>query len=421
MNRHQRRRAKKLQIGGEDSSRLDAPDDVKMRALSHLRSGRLADAEALYKSALKTDPADPDVAHFLGIIAYRTGRYDQAITRLTEATRLAPSYAEAHNSLGILLLEQRNLEQAISRFERAVSLKPDYAAAHANLGNALREAGKLENAVGAYRHAIKLNPSYKEAHYRLAAALLSQGDLQAVAEICATCLELDPLCQHALAYRSVAQYSSNNKAEAIRLTDFATMIGKGRIATPLALDDMESFNRALIADIRDHASLIWEPYDRVTRGGSVTKDLLASPTEAIIALERALRTVIDEFSASLPADPNHPFLGRAPVAYRLTLIASILKPTGHHPSHIHEGAWLSGVYYASVPSVISDNDDSHAGWLEFGRPNCDVPAECELQVSAVAPDAGAVVMFPSYFFHHTIPYQGSDERIGVAFDVYRVR
>lgn len=422
MNRHERRLAKKLRTSSRRaSSPLDAADNLKMLAFSHLRSGRLLDAEALYKRASTIDPADPDVAHFLGIIAYRTGRYDQAIAQLTNATRLAPGYAEAHNNLGIILLEQRKFDQAIAQFDRAICLKPGYAAAYANLGNALRETGRLEDAVTVCGRAIELNPSHKEAHYWLAAALLSQGNLTAVMEVCDRCLRLDPLCQHALAYQSVAQYASNKKAEATRLTNFATMIRKAQMATPSAFDDIGSFNQALIADIRNHASLIWEPYDRVTRGGSVTKDLLESPTKAITSLEAALRTTIEEFKKSLPGGPDHPFFATPPEAYRLTLIASILKPAGHHPSHIHEGAWLSGVYYAYVPAVITDNDDSHAGWLEFGRPDCDVPAGCELQTWAVAPNAGAVVMFPSYFFHHTIPYRGSEERIGVAFDVYRVQ
>jgi uncharacterized protein (TIGR02466 family) len=421
MNRHERRQAKKLRITGGASPRIGGSDDLKRLALAHLQSGRWDDAEALYKKAWAIDPSDPDVLHFLGIIAYRTGRYDLATTRLTEATRVAPGYAEVHNNLGILLLEQQKFDQAITRFRRAVSLKPNYAAAYANLGNALRKSGSPKDATASYRRAIQLNPRHKEAHYWLAAALLSQGDLAAVIRICDDCLELDPLCQHALAYQAVAQYGLNKEAEAKSLVDFATMVVKAQIRAPSLFDDIEAFNEALIADIRAHPSLIWEPADRVTRGGSVTKDLLDSPTATIKSLEKALRVAIDEFRNSLPAESNHPFFGTTPEAYRLTLIASILKAGGHHPSHIHEGAWLSGVYYVNVPKVISDGDEGHAGWLEFGRPDCEIPAGCELKVSAVVPESGAVVMFPSYFFHHTIPYQDVGERIGVAFDAYRVR
>jgi tetratricopeptide (TPR) repeat protein len=289
------------------------------------------------------------------------------------------------------------------------------------LGHAARQSGRLGEAVGSYQRAIQINPDHKEAYYGLASALLSQGDLAATMDACGKCLQLDPLCQHALAYQSIAQYGLNKKEDAKRLTDFTTMIRKAQISTPSAFDDAVSFNEALVADIRAHPSLKWEPYDRVTRGGSVTRDLLESPTPRIVYLEQALRGAINEFTESLPADASHPFFGTVPEAYSLTLIASVLKAGGRHPSHIHEGAWLSGVYYAKVPSVVSEHDKDHAGWLEFGRPDCDAPVDCELQVGAVAPEAGTLVMFPSYFFHHTIPYQGIGERIGVAFDVYRLR
>lgn len=320
MNRHERRQAKKLRIAGVGSPRLGGSEELKRLAFSHLQSGRWAEAETFYKRALTIEPSDPDVVHFLGIIAYRTGRYDLAITRLTEATRLAPGYAEAHNNLGILLLEQRKFDEAISRFERAVSLKPNYAAAYANLGNAVRKVGRPKDAIALYRRAIQLNHNYKEAHYWLAAALLSQGDLAAVMDVCDDCLRLDPLCQHALAYHAVAQYGSNKKADAKCLTDFATMIRRARMRTPPGFDDAEFFDEALIADIRAHSSLIWEPYDRVTRGGLVTRDLLESPAGTITSLERALRVAIDEFRESLPVEPSHPFFGTAPEAYRLTLL-----------------------------------------------------------------------------------------------------
>jgi tetratricopeptide (TPR) repeat protein len=421
VNRHARRQAKKLGVAAGGSPRPINYDALKMSALLQLQSGRFADAERLYEKALAIEPSDPDVVHFLGLIAYWTRRYDLALTRLTKATQLAPGYAEAHNNLGILLLEMRKLDQAIQRFERAVSLKPDYAAAYANLGNAVRDVGRPGQAVELYRRAIHLNPNHKEAHYWLAAALLSQGDLAAVADVCSRCLQLDPLCQHALAYQSMALYGLRKKADAKRLTDFSAMIFKARLSTPAPFDDLESFNAALIADIRAHPTLIWEPFDRVTRGGAVTKDLLESPTATIAGLEQALRLTIDECKKSLPADPSHPFFGTSTEEYRLTLIASILKAGGCHPSHIHEGAWLSGVYYAGVPDIVSVSDEGHAGWLEFGTPDCDLPAGCEQQVAAVAPESGAVVMFPSYFFHHTIPYQDPCERVGIAFDVYRER
>jgi len=71
----------------------------------------------------------------------------------------------------------------------------------------------------------------------------------------------------------------------------------------------------------------------------------------------------------------------------------------------------------SIPSSVNASSTKE-GWLEFGRPDYIVPEEFEPDVTAVEPEAGAALFFPSYFFHGTIPFTGSEERIGIAFDVY---
>ena len=35
------------------------------------------------------------------------------------------------------------------------------------------------------------------------------------------------------------------------------------------------------------------------------------------------------------------------------------------------------------------------------------------------PEEGLIVLFPSFFFHRTIPFESAEERISVAFDVLR--
>ena len=73
-----------------------------------------------------------------------------------------------------------------------------------------------------------------------------------------------------------------------------------------------------------------------------------------------------------------------------------------------------------VPEVVRDTDQEHAGWIEFGRPDCPMPPAFEPEVTAVKPEAGMAVFFPSYFFHGTIPFRSAEERVGIAFDAYPV-
>ena len=70
------------------------------------------------------------------------GKLEEAIAEYREALRLKPDYPEAHANLGNALKDQGKLDEAITECREALRLKPDYAEAHYNLGNALSQPGK---------------------------------------------------------------------------------------------------------------------------------------------------------------------------------------------------------------------------------------------------------------------------------------
>jgi hypothetical protein len=41
----------------------------------------------------------------------------------------------------------------------------------------------------------------------------------------------------------------------------------------------------------------------------------------------------------------------------------------------------------------------------------------ETLLQRVCPQAGTLLLFPSYLFHRTLPYAGSGERISISFDL----
>ena len=57
------------------------------------------------------------------------GKLEEAIASYRQALRLKPDYAEAHNNLGIVSEGQGKLEEAIASYRRRLRLKPDYAEA----------------------------------------------------------------------------------------------------------------------------------------------------------------------------------------------------------------------------------------------------------------------------------------------------
>jgi tetratricopeptide (TPR) repeat protein/2-polyprenyl-3-methyl-5-hydroxy-6-metoxy-1,4-benzoquinol methylase len=144
-------------------------------ALLHHRSGRLSEAENLYRQILTVDGRHADSLHLLGLIAYQQGRYDVAVELIGQAIRSRGDVPAYHGNLGAALKSQGKLGEAIAQYERALALAPDYAEGHNNLGTALMMQGHLARAQARFERALVLNPSYAEASYNFGLALERQG------------------------------------------------------------------------------------------------------------------------------------------------------------------------------------------------------------------------------------------------------
>jgi len=135
------------------------------------------------------------------------------------------------------------------------------------------------------------------------------------------------------------------------------------------------------------------------------------------ALETKIMDVVEGYRQAVPADSAHPFLAQRAERMGLSVWDVAMDSQGHQLSHIHPSAWLSGVYYARIPGIIGDHDPVHAGWIEFGRPPEDFHATAEPEVPLIKPAEGLMILFPSYFYHRTVPFESDEVRISIAFDV----
>jgi protein O-GlcNAc transferase len=145
--------------------------------LSHLRAGRLDEAESAARTALVLAPDDPDALHLNGVVLWRLNRPVEAAGLLARAVVMAPQNAELRKNLGIALFELRHLDEAIARFREATILQPQMAAAHYHLATALREKGEIASAINVLRRVLALEPDNSEAANDLAAALKDRGRL----------------------------------------------------------------------------------------------------------------------------------------------------------------------------------------------------------------------------------------------------
>ncbi len=156
------------------------------------RSGRLYDAEKLYREVLGSDPRNADAHHLLGMIALAEGETPRAIASIQTAIEYNPAVAEYHEHLGAAYTAAGQKPEALACYRQAVHLQPRSATAHNELGNALRDAGNLVEAEACYRTAIQLDPKLAEAHNNLGNALQDVNRLVEAAAAFQEALRLRP-------------------------------------------------------------------------------------------------------------------------------------------------------------------------------------------------------------------------------------
>ena len=79
-----------------------------------------------------------------------------------------------------------------------------------------------------------------------------------------------------------------------------------------------------------------------------------------------------------------------------------------------------GVYYLRLPAArteeSSGDSDDQSGWIELGRNPGHYPDGDQGEIRTIPPAPGTLVLFPSFVYHRTIPFDSDDERITIAFD-----
>jgi len=98
--------------------------------------------------------------------------------------------------------------------------------------------------------------------------------------------------------------------------------------------------------------------------------------------------------------------GKAPVIRECW---SVTLDGGHHQPHFHPDGVISGTYYLTVPASATK------GSIYFGIPPFATPATLE-PLFEYQPEEGALILFPSYFWHGTTQSARGVKRQTLPFD-----
>ncbi len=176
----------------------------------------LADlAEGFLGTALRVEPADPELHLLLGRLRLAAGRRREAEAPLREAARLDPRDAQAPLHLGILLRDEGRKDEAEAAFRRALELDPGSPAALGFLGNLLLGSGRIPEALRLQEAAAARAPRSPEAQYNLAKALDAAGRMSAAMARYEAALVLRPAFVEARTNLAVLQAAAGLTGEAL--------------------------------------------------------------------------------------------------------------------------------------------------------------------------------------------------------------
>src|SRR5439155_1302039 len=132
--------------------------DMLEQARKLHQTGKLADAERVYRQVLQANGHDAEVWYLLGDTVQGQGRLaEAAVAEFHRALELRPAYGEVYNNLGLALIELRRSAEAAAYLQQGsppvsgprVAQQP---------GASLGRLGRFDEAEACYGEALRLNP-----------------------------------------------------------------------------------------------------------------------------------------------------------------------------------------------------------------------------------------------------------------------
>ena len=177
---------------------------------------------------------------------------------------------------------------------------------------------------------------------------------------------------------------------------------------------------SFLADLRIALNRLHDPhghallFQSLRHGTETTQDLTRSEDPAIRALFGAFAAPIGRYLEHVGHGAD-PLRRRNNGRWRFNGSWSVrLHTSGFHSNHTHPRGWISSACYIELPDVMRDAR-SDQGVLTFGEPGIATRPALSAEY-AVRPEVGMLVLFPSYFWHGTVPFSANQARLTVAFD-----
>lgn len=387
---------------------------VLARAL--MGQGRHAEAEQQLRSVVQARPAHETAQGNLSELVWmRTGDVAAATEQLDAALRQRPNFPGLRIIKARLLLSAQRAPAALAEIDAGLALAP------ANIalliaGSTIALEVDAARARDYAQRAVQVSPGNRGALTVFGNASLAAGDARQALAVAARLLANFPFDGQLLAMRADALRMLGDAA-CREWLDYTHFVRAAVIDTPSGWPDLAAYLADLQRALERAHTLQAHPIGNSLRRGSQVELVPEQAADAAIrAFPQAIDGPIRRYMEALGTGADA-MRSRNTGHYRLSGMWSVrLRPNGFHINHYHPAGWISSACYLHLPPAVAARGGE--GWLQFGQPAFPTMPALEPEY-VLKPEPGLLALFPSYMWHGTVPFAGTDadSRLTIAFDV----
>ena len=390
------------------------------RSLALAQLARFDEAIDGLRQAVALAPGDREALINLALSLKRIGRTAEAAEALASAVAADPGFAEAFAVLGGIHHDAERAAEARAAFERALAVDSRHAGALAGLAAVAHDDGRFDESEAMLQRVLAQRPMDSEALTNLGLARQEGGNEAGAVEAFARALAADPRNKRAIAHLAIALQQCGRREEARAIFDFDRLIAVRDIEAVAGYESVADFNAAVAHYVLNDPSLMLDRPAIATTKGSQTLEILVGENKERRALHAMIEREVLRYIDGVLKTSGNAHADQATARWRVTGWAVVLHSGGHQSPHIHPQGFASGVYYIRVPETVRVAEAGDAGHIAFGKTKpwgAAADAQKDFLSRTEKPVEGRMVLFPSHFWHHTVPFESAEKRICVAFDV----
>lgn len=399
---------------------LNAAETWLVRGRARFGLNDFAGAETAYREAIARQPdAAAARMELAQLIWMRSGDREQALKAVETPDGSDTPQEAFFGFLQAQVLEHMEETQAALALILPLVVKPGYssrlrAPMLAFASQLAAQTGDAPGAVALAEQAVRLaepgDPGALEAEVR---ALIAAGEGEKASAAAARLLRLNPDNQRFIAIQATAWRLAGDPRYST-VYDYQNLVRTAMIAVPATWPSLDAYLADLAVELKQAHPFRAHPFGHSVRQGSQKSDVLSVPTRAISAFVEAITPPINAFLDSMGQGSDPLRSRRRDSAQMIGNWSVWLRPGGHHADHVHPDGWMSSACYIELPPAV--NAGGREGWLRFGKPG--IPSGGNLQAEHwVQPKPGLLALFPSYMWHGTEPFGGTEPRLTIAFDL----